>query len=294
MKRRTQGKNGVAGLKIDISKAYDELEWSYIKNIMRRYEINEIWVNRIMSFIQSVSYSFLHNGSEFGCVIPQRGLCQGDPISPYIYIMCAEGISAIVHRNEEAGLLHGVAIARGAPTISHFLFADDCYFFFKANKAEAGVIKRIVTRVEQKLQVWGNQTLSKAGKITLLKTAKHSIPNFWMNLLLIPGEVFEKIERSMNTFWWGNGGTGRGIKWMARERMCTIKEDGGLWIKSLKSFNITMLAKQGWRLLNNVNPLVTSMIKAKYFPDSDFLDAKSGVNPSYMWRSIMEAQNAIK
>ncbi|KAL8106281.1 hypothetical protein AgCh_029900 [Apium graveolens] len=148
MKRRTQGKNGVAGLKIDISKAYDRLEWSYIKNIMRRYEFNEIWVNRIMSFIQSVSYSFLHNGSEFGCVIPQRGLRQDDPISPYIYIMCAEGLSAIVRRNEEAGLLHGVAIARGVPTISHLLFVNDCYFFFKANKAEVGVMKRILTRYE--------------------------------------------------------------------------------------------------------------------------------------------------
>ncbi|XP_074352835.1 putative mitochondrial protein AtMg00310 [Apium graveolens] len=137
-------------------------------------------------------------------------------------------------------------------------------------------------RVEQKLQVWGNQTLSKAGKITFLKTAAQSIPNFWMNLLLIPGEVCEKIERRMNAFWWGNRGTGRGIKWMAWERMCTIKEDEGLGFKSLKSFNIAMLAKQGWRLLNNVDPLVTSMMKAKYFPDSDFLDAKIGVNPSYM------------
>lgn len=55
-----------------------------------------------------------------------------------------------------------------------------------------------------------------------------------------------------------------------------------------------MLAKQGWRILNNMNPLVTEIMKARYFPDSDFLHAKLGVNPSYGWRSLLSAQDAIK
>lgn len=148
IKRRTQGKIGVAGLKIDIAKAYDRLEWSYVNSILRRYGFNETWIDRIMTLVQSVTYSFLQNGNEFGKVVPQRGVRQGDPISPYIYILCAEGLSAIVRRNEEAGLLHGCKIARGAPTISHLLFADDCYFFFKATKSEAGVMKRILARYE--------------------------------------------------------------------------------------------------------------------------------------------------
>lgn len=78
-----------------------------------------------MTFIHSVTYSFIHEGAEFGRVVPQRGISQGDPISPYMYIMCAEGLSAIIKRNEEVGLLHGAKIARDAPIISHYLFADD-------------------------------------------------------------------------------------------------------------------------------------------------------------------------
>lgn len=70
----------------------------------------------------------------------------GDPISPYIYIMCVEGLSSIMRRNEEAGLLRGCRITEGAPVISHLLFADDCYLFFKATKSEAGVMKRILDR----------------------------------------------------------------------------------------------------------------------------------------------------
>lgn len=58
---------------------------------------------------------------------------QGDPISPYIYILCAEGLSAMLRGNEKAKILHGVKVVTGSPTISHLMFADDCYLFFSSN-----------------------------------------------------------------------------------------------------------------------------------------------------------------
>ncbi|KAL8112082.1 hypothetical protein AgCh_019689 [Apium graveolens] len=101
-----------------------------------------------MGFLNSVSYSVLHEYGEFGNIKPQRGLHQGDPISPYIYRMCAEGLSAMIRRSEQAGLLHGCKVARGAPSNSHLLFADDCYFLFRANVGEADVMRRILDRYE--------------------------------------------------------------------------------------------------------------------------------------------------
>lgn len=72
-----------------------------------------------MGLIESISYSFLQNGVVFGKVVPQKRVRQGDPISSYIYISCAEGLSSIIRRNEEVELLHGCTITRGAPHISH-------------------------------------------------------------------------------------------------------------------------------------------------------------------------------
>ena len=81
---------------------------------------------------------------------------------------------------------------------------------------------------------------------------------------------------------------------MAWDRLCTVKEAGGLGFKNLRQFNVAMLAKQGWRFVNNSNPLVTNIMKARYFPNTDFLNATLGDNPSYMWRSILSAKDVIK
>lgn len=148
-KRRTQGVNGVAGLKIDVSKAYDRLEWSFIDHMLAKFGFNRMWITRVMSCVQTVTYSFWQNGIEFGDVRPQRGIRQGDPISPYIYILCAEGLSSILRRHEEACLIHGCIVARGAPPISHLLFADDCYLFFRATGPEASTMKAILKRYEK-------------------------------------------------------------------------------------------------------------------------------------------------
>lgn len=85
-----------------------------------------------------------------------------------------------------------------------------------------------------------------------------------------------------------------GRKWMSWDNLCTVKEEWGLGFKKLREFNVAMLEKQAWRLVNNTNPLVTKLMQARYFPKIDLFNAKIGANPSYVWRSILEAQYVIK
>ena len=81
---------------------------------------------------------------------------------------------------------------------------------------------------------------------------------------------------------------------MTWERLCEGNYNGGLGFRDLKKFNIPMLAKQGWRLINGDNPLVTRLMKAKYYLNTSFIDAKLEENPSHMWGSIHQAQEVIK
>lgn len=76
--------------------------------------------------------------------------------------------------------------------------------------------------------------------------------------------------------------------------MCQPKSSGGLGFKNIKLFNLVLLAKEGWRLQMDYDSLVFKVLKAKYFPNSDFVHASLGNNPSYTWRSIIAAQELVK
>jgi hypothetical protein len=113
------------------------------------------------------------NGNTVGPIIPGRGLRQGDPLSPYLFIICAEGLSALIRKAEGKGDVHGVKICRNAPIISHLLFADDCFLFFRASDSEAGTMKNILSTYEaasgqainlQKSEIYCSRNVSPANR----------------------------------------------------------------------------------------------------------------------------------
>ena len=145
LKRKRQGREGVAVLKIDMSKAYDRIEWKFLSSIMLKMGFSPDFVKLIMLCVSTVTYKIPSDGLEIGPIAPSRGLRQGDPLSPYLFIICAQGLSSLINHYERVGLLHGIRIARGAPCLTHIFFADDCFLFFKASDREASVMKAALT-----------------------------------------------------------------------------------------------------------------------------------------------------
>lgn len=83
-----------------------------------------------------VTYSVIINGESKGSIKPTRSLRQGDPLSPYLFLLCEEGLSGLVKDAELAGRIHGVKVCRGSPSVSHLFFADDTLIFNRGNEAE--------------------------------------------------------------------------------------------------------------------------------------------------------------
>jgi hypothetical protein len=128
-------------VKIDMEKAFDRMEWSFLFSILHQLGFSPIWINWIRICITSPSFSILINGSPFGHFTPKRGLRQGDPLSPFLFILGTEALSRILMKQESLGLLKGISISKNNPQITHLLFADDLIIFAKATSAEASVIK---------------------------------------------------------------------------------------------------------------------------------------------------------
>lgn len=114
-------------VKSDMSKAYDILEWSFIKCVLSTLGFHDTFVTWILECVTTVSSSFLINDSVLGKVIPQRGIGQGDPLSPYIFIMCNEVLSGLCTKAQQDGRLPEVKVPKNSqnyclqnPFILHF------------------------------------------------------------------------------------------------------------------------------------------------------------------------------
>ena len=87
------------------------------------------WINLIMSCITTVTYSILINGVAHECIVPLRGFHLGDLLSPYLFLLCADGFSSLINDAARNNTLSGVSICRGCPMVTHLFFADDNLLF---------------------------------------------------------------------------------------------------------------------------------------------------------------------
>jgi hypothetical protein len=140
---------GELALKIDINKAYDKVDWGFLCGMLERLGFSNKWIHWMMLCVSSVNYSALVNFEKVGPIIPGRGLRQGDPLSPYLFILITEGLTSLLKKSVACGDLHGVQICRGAPVVSHLLFADDCFLFCRATIGEANLLMKILKTYEE-------------------------------------------------------------------------------------------------------------------------------------------------
>uniref|UniRef100_A0A2N9HX16 Reverse transcriptase domain-containing protein n=1 Tax=Fagus sylvatica TaxID=28930 RepID=A0A2N9HX16_FAGSY len=317
------GRRGQMALKLDMSKAYDRVEWVFVEAIMRRLGFAEDWINLIMMCLKSVSYSVLINGEQHGYFKASRGIRQGDSLSPYLFLLydsllfCQATMAnclAVSHILQQYEMVSGQQLNRAKTSLfftrntssdmrsqiqevfqvpeikSHEKYLGLPSFIGRSKNAAFGELKG---RVWRRMSGWKEKFLSNGGREVLIKAVAQAIPTYTMSCFKLPDELCQDLNTMFCNFWWGHHDKSKKAHWIRWKKLCTSKEVGGMGFRDLKFFNMALLAKQGWRLLQQPQSLIFRVLKAKYFPLCDFLEASIGHRPSYAWRSIASARAVL-
>ncbi|KAI5349989.1 hypothetical protein L3X38_002880 [Prunus dulcis] len=325
-----------------MNKAYDRVEWDFLEAVMLKMGFAESWVNLIMSCVRSVELSVLINGQPGRKFKPSKGLRQGDPILPYLFLIVSDVLSLLIQSAVSNELLQGIKMGNRAPTLSHLMFADDTLIFLKAStqncknlvmllnaycyasghqvnfskstlflsphtpmqlreslcnifgmpevedprnylglptvlgRAKKNTLFYIKERILCKVDGWKQQLLSQAGREVLIKAVAQAVPTYPMNIFLLPLTFCKEIDSILARFWWGQTGDRRRVNGMSWESFGNSRRDGGLGFRNTYEFNLALIAKQCWRLVHDPDSLWAQTLKARYFPNTTFLEAKKG------------------
>ncbi|XP_042958109.1 uncharacterized protein LOC122293655 [Carya illinoinensis] len=328
MQARQKGKEGSMAIKLDMSKAYDRVEWGFLQSMLSKLGFSDKWRKLIMVCVETVSYSVVVNGTPGAVFRPTRGLRQGDPLSPYLFLLCAEGLSSLLKNAEVRGLIKGVAVARGGKRINHLLFANDCVMFCRSNsntrpeartcilqqaegvvcgnynkylglpttvgRSKYNTFRGLKEKIWKRINSWKTTFLSSAGKEVMIKSVLQAILAYTMSVFKMPSVLLKEIESMIAKFWWNHRKEGRGIYWKSWSKLGTAKNKGGLGFRDLNCFNRALLAKQGWRIIQEPASLLAQVFKEKYFKTGNLMEARVGYCPSQIWRSLMSVKDLIK
>jgi hypothetical protein len=142
--KKFNGVKGYFAIKVDLAKAYDMLRWDFIHKTLMEVGFPESLINVIMYGVTSVKTNVNWHGTRNSYFNPCRGIRQGDPMSPYIFVICMDKLSHLISHAVTQGSWKGIKTGRTGPTISHLMFADDLLLFGEANTKQMNCVMNIL------------------------------------------------------------------------------------------------------------------------------------------------------
>jgi hypothetical protein len=132
-------------IKLEFTKDFDIVSWKYMKHILLAFGFQSEWVNWILKLTSTAFFSILVNGTPSKTFTPSRGIRQGDPLSPFLFVIMVEGISRYIKAHINNGNIKGLHLSGINPPVSHSQFIDDTMMLGEATAKEATTIHNILS-----------------------------------------------------------------------------------------------------------------------------------------------------
>ncbi|XP_039066509.1 uncharacterized protein LOC120212171 [Hibiscus syriacus] len=314
-------------LKVDLQKAFDSLNWDFISSILRAIGLPPIFTKWIETCFKEARYSISFNGSLIGYFKGQRGIRQGDPLSPILFVIAMNTLSKILNLAAARGNLD--SIAEVTSVLNHFYVLSGLNL--NVNKTEfytAGIPDRtldsiksvtsfkqgflpvrylgvpLVTRkltekdclplydnIIRRLHHWSGKILSYAGRLELIKTVLYNVVNFWNRQFILPQKVINRLEQLFSRFLWkGNDTAAKGAR-ISWDRLCCPKSEGGLGLKNIHSWNKACMLQLIRKIMAGEGSLWVAWIHCYVIKNNDLNDIN--VNSSHSWtiRKLMKIKS---
>ncbi|GJT14880.1 RNA-directed DNA polymerase, eukaryota, reverse transcriptase zinc-binding domain protein [Tanacetum coccineum] len=294
-------KEGLMVFKVDFEKAFDYVRCDFLDSVLDKMGFGSKWRTWIRSCFSSARSSVFVNGSPTPEFDLQRGFRQGDPLSPFLFILAMEGLHTLSCKAEELGLFKGASFSRDNMTVSHLMYADDviflcewsetnarnlicllrCFFLMSGLKInvhksyvlgvgvsdmEVSNVAKIIGRGVAKLPMkyLGVPVGSNMASLTLIKVVHGNLHTYYLSVYKLPSNVQHKLESIRNNFFISVDQGEKNITWVKWKKCLASKSLGGLRIGSIYGLNMGLLFKCIWRLLANPSDLWSQSISSIY------------------------------
>ncbi|GAU46008.1 hypothetical protein TSUD_401300 [Trifolium subterraneum] len=276
--------------KVDFEKAYDSVDWGYLDVVMGRMGFPTLWRKWIKEWVCTTTASVLVNGSPTVEFPLERGFRQGDPLSPFLFLLAAEGLRVLMDTIEAYNLFMGWANVRALRAV---LVVFETILGLKVNFNKSMLVEVNIPEswlgeaasalgCRKRLSGWKSCFLPFGGRLVLLKSVLTSLPVYALSIFKAPSDTISSIESILIKKNWGAVRTlGKSLgligKLFAYER--------SMGVRQLKEFNLALLGKWCWRMLVDREGLWFRVLVARYGVERGRLCAE-GTRGSLWWMKV--------
>ncbi|GJX66823.1 RNA-directed DNA polymerase, eukaryota, reverse transcriptase zinc-binding domain protein [Tanacetum coccineum] len=271
--------------KVDFEKAFDSVRWDFLDVVIDKLGFSSKWRFWIKGCLHNARASILVNGSPTVEFEISRGLRQGDPLSPFLFILAMEGLHSLICKATHLGIYTGTHVGDNnliVATMAKTLGCEASKLPFKylgvpvgCNMARCHNWDAIVQKFSSKLLHWNARLLSVGGRLSLIKAVLGNLPTYYMSLYKMPVTIYNKLESMRSQFFIGGDQGSKKMAWTRWNTCMASKQKGGLGIGSINALNVGLLFKWLWRFLSQSSDLWISVIKEIHGFHGDIFDSSS-------------------